>query len=351
MGYNGEVTGLLTVDAIEPSALTEPQWRALHRLRMTLDLEELPDDQPVAFEEMQGEMLVTRPSSRTHHLLARDGEVVVGHAWVGVDLKDNLHLAWSWIAVDPERRRQGIGRRLLGGVVEVAAAEDRSSLGLDVRHGTEGMEFAPAFGFEEKLIEHHNRTTVDRVDDAMIQDWIDRAAERAPDYTLRFWVDATPEDCLDDFARVFNVMNTAPRDDLDMEDFAMTPDLEREREATLAPRGVTRWTLVAVAPDGRFAGFTELFFSKWRTDVCHQGNTGVDPAHRDRGLGRWLKAAMYQRLRADRPSFTKIDTWNAGSNAPMLAINHAMGFAPIHVWSSVQADLATVRSQLARQSG
>ena len=58
----------------------------------------------------------------------------------------------------------------------------------------------------------------------------------------------------------------------------------------------------------------------------------MDREHRNLGLGRWLKAANALRLLDERPEVTTIETWNAGVNAAMLAINHAMGFQPVAEW-------------------
>jgi len=52
----------------------------------------------------------------------------------------------------------------------------------------------------------------------------------------------------------------------------------------------------------------------------------VHPDHRHRGLARWVKAAMLLRIRDERPATTALRTSNAWSNAPMLAINDALGF-------------------------
>ena len=50
------------------------------------------------------------------------------------------------------------------------------------------------------------------------------------------------------------------------------------------------------------------------------------------GLGRWLKASTALRLMSERPDVRFIETWNAGANEPMLAINRAMGFRPACLW-------------------
>jgi len=55
---------------------------------------------------------------------------------------------------------------------------------------------------------------------------------------------------------------------------------------------------------------------------------------------------MLQKVRSDYPLIERVDTDNAGSNAPMLNINITLGFKPIlmnHIW---QGDVATIRKRL-----
>ena len=44
-------------------------------------------------------------------------------------------------------------------------------------------------------------------------------------------------------------------------------------------------------------------------------------------LARQVRERVVRRLLDERPAVERIETENAGSNEPMLAINHAMGFA------------------------
>jgi GNAT superfamily N-acetyltransferase len=54
--------------------------------------------------------------------------------------------------------------------------------------------------------------------------------------------------------------------------------------------------------------------------------TGVRLAAQGRGIGKWLKAAMLEHLREAHRDTVYVTTENARSNAPMLAINHRLGF-------------------------
>ena len=48
-------------------------------------------------------------------------------------------------------------------------------------------------------------------------------------------------------------------------------------------------------------------------------------AHRGHRLGLRMKLAMLEWLRAERRDVEVIDTWNVPGNAPMIAINDALG--------------------------
>ena len=132
-------------------------------------------------------------------------------------------------------------------------------------------------------------------------------------------------------------MNTAPMGDLDWEHERITAAQWRSVEATQAARGLHTWRLCARHDDsGELAGYTELAFPSTWPQAGYQEDTGVWPKHRERGLGRWLKAVMAVRLLDERPEVEFIDTWNAGSNEAMLGINVAMGFRPLENWGSWQ---------------
>ncbi len=118
-----------------------------------------------------------------------------------------------------------------------------------------------------------------------------------------------------------------------MEDIAPTRERVRENMAALVRQGSDTW-IVCAREDrtGRFVGYTELSFPSHRPWRAVQGDTGVHPDHRRRGIGQWMKAQNGLRLLAERPRVEHIDSWNAAGNAPMLSINRAMGFRALATW-------------------
>ncbi|MFV0405376.1 MAG: hypothetical protein ACK5LN_00900 [Propioniciclava sp.] len=61
------------------------------------------------------------------------------------------------------------------------------------------------------------------------------------------------------------------------------------------------------------------------------GDTLVRADHRGHRLGMLVKTANLAQLQRLNPFAERIHTWNAAENAPMLAINLALGFQTVAV--------------------
>jgi hypothetical protein len=102
---------------------------------------------------------------------------------------------------------------------------------------------------------------------------------------------------------------------------------EEQREGTHEPEGPSLADQGHIDPPGPGQGQPDGGHGhQW---LAVQGDTGVEPVHRNRGLGRWSKATNVLRLLEERPDTQVVETWHAGVNAPMLTINDAMGFRPV----------------------
>jgi RimJ/RimL family protein N-acetyltransferase len=149
-----------------------------------------------------------------------------------------------------------------------------------------------------------------------------------------------------DAATFHHIMQTAPRDNLDIGDIVIDADQVAELDRALHEAGRTRWTVLVRDATGACVGGTEVVFEPQAPAHVLQQNTGIDPAHRGLGLAQWAKAAMLVRLRDERPQVEGIRTDNAFSNAPMLAINDRLGFTVINTHTEWQADVTEARRSL-----
>ena len=142
-------------------------------------------------------------------------------------------------------------------------------------------------------------------------------------------------------------MNDAPLGAIDIDDEVFTAESTRREFEAFEAVGWELRALLAVDPAGAAAALTTVCINGHRPEASWQGDTAVLRHHRRRGIGRWIKAEMWQRLRGDRPDITHLRTGNAENNAAMLAINVAMGYEPVHVMAGWQAGIATLRAGLA----
>jgi len=120
-------------------------------------------------------------------------------------------------------------------------------------------------------------------------------------------------------------------------------------EEVLDRRGQQVRIIVAIhQASGAVAGLTEVTFSRINPRRATQEDTIVVPEHRGRGLGLVVKADMLRWLRTECPQVHEIETWNAESNAHMLAINDRLGSRRERIWCDYHADAATVADRLRR---
>jgi GNAT superfamily N-acetyltransferase len=215
-----------------------------------------------------------------------------------------------------------------------------------------GEQFMTAIGAQAAMRAVTNQLVMAEVPDGLLQQWIDQGRQSSGSYRLGFWEGSYPHEALESMARIRQAMNEAPLDDLEVNDMEWTPEMIMQYDATLEARKIKRWTYYVQENDtGEVVGYTEMYWSPDKPALGQQGDTAVLRAHRNHGLGRWLKAEMLQKVQAERPEAALIRTGNANSNAPMLKINHELGFTPYRAETLWQVPLATVQSYLENKKG
>ena len=241
----------------------------------------------------------------------------------------NEHVLWTRIEILAPWRRRGIGTHLLSLAVDTAkAARCTMLMGGTSDFIPSGEAFARKVAADPGIVERESELVLAEVDWSMVDRWVEQGPDRAPGYELVLVEGAYPEEDYEQIAKVNEVMNGAPRDTLQIEDEHYTAEQMVEWERQFAAIPTERWSIFAKHVESdTLVGLTDVYWNPWTPTVVYQGNTGVDPAHRGHALGKWLKAAMLQKIRAERPQAERVRTWNAYSNDPMLGINNTLGFA------------------------
>lgn len=343
----GQNSAVVTLERLDPARAGDSDVAALHALDVAA-MREAGVPERLVPPAAQG-VLDHRHAPAYEHRdvwVARHGGDIVGYGrcdWD--DLPSNRHVALLDVHVAPARRGEGLGRRLLAATAEAAAARGCTTLTVEARTRGPAPRFLRAAGFTPRLHTPWNVCLTADVPADLMREWVAASRERAALYELVGWEGRCPDELLDGFVALWPVMNTAPTGDLDWEDEVMTAERWRAMEDDWSARQMTPWTLGArETARGRLVGFTTMVLRARWPAVAEQEDTGVLVEHRNRGLGRLLKASMMLRVMEERPEVEAVSTWNADSNAPMLAINRAMGFRAVEEWAEWQADHDAVRA-------
>ena len=251
----------------------------------------------------------------------------VGWATLELPWRDNLELARMRIIVHPDRRRQGLGTRLLELVLAAAIENGRTSIATLAWVGTDGVPFLEARGFSTSGQHPYEvrRLDLPGTPTARWQQLYDEAAPRAADYELSRLVGPTPGDLLDGLVALHEAINDAPADTWLEPDVWDVDRVRAYDEAMTSRRQTTYRVLARHRPTGDWAGMSLLCVDEFAPGVAFQEDTSVVRAHRGHRLGLLMKADMLLWLNADRPEVSAVDTWNAADNLHMIAVNERLG--------------------------
>lgn len=117
--------------------------------------------------------------------------------------------------------------------------------------------------------------------------------------------------------------------ELEVEAEKWDADRVRNRERRNAEVGRHDLCAGAVAGDGTLVGLTDVGISVHAPHWGFQSGTLVAPEYRGHRLGLAVKLANHRQIRELFPDCRVLVTGNADVNAPMNAINNALGYREV----------------------
>ncbi|MBZ9749965.1 GNAT family N-acetyltransferase [Deinococcus sp. HMF7604] len=330
MAQTDPAAGPLPVSPFDPHTAAPEKRLAVGRLLAEGFAFANPDDPPLVPEKEALGLTHQLPTERKSHLVVWQGARAVAWGTLEYDTEQNTHMAHARLLVAPDWRQRGLGRAVGAALRDQAARLGRTV----VTFGTTsrvpaGEAYAQTLGAQAALPMRQSRLPLAGLDQDLLREW--QVRPESDPYRLHVWL-TVPDDYLERAAQMMMVMNTAPKGDLEQDDWTITPEMIRAWDAMIEESGEIR-TLMAVEDTrtGELVAYSEVFWMPERQGPVFQGATAVRPDARGQGLGKWVKAAMLDHICAHCEGARWVQTNNAKENAAMLGINVKLGFAP---WST-----------------
>lgn len=267
-------------------------------------------------------------------LVQREGRAVGWYRLV-LPMTENLDTAEAELEVLPEERRHGIGRAVLDEAIRQVRGLGRRRMVFGAVSESPGAAMLTGAGAQPVLVDTQRALDLDVLDVGEVDRLLTDARAHSAGYRVVQWAGPTPEAYIDGIGALESRMTTdAPFDDLAWEQEVFDADRITARDAVKVARGMRTYSSAARHDEsGTLVGVSTLVVYDGVDDAANQWETIVLPEHRGHRLGMLLKIENLRHMQRHEPAVTKIETWNSDSNAPMLAVNLALGFAPVRSWA------------------
>ena len=306
--------------------LSDEQFEEVLDASNALDAEAFPRHVDNTAKELR--IYTTSPGITQHRFLVHDADRLAAMATFRYpDDGTNSETLFCQIRVLPGFRRRGIGSMLLARATELASDLGRKTLqGVIFDTVGAGKAFVRAIGARETLDFHENVMRTSDLDIELLQGWVDQGPSRAPGYSVRLIEGLWPEEFFDDIAHLFFVLERDMPTSEAFEPRVWNAEKVSELQDHWA-KGVDSLSTLAIHDaTGRVVGMSDMIRRKTDPTTWVVTTTMVDPEHRGKSLGKWVKGAINLAALERWSGGVYQETGNAFINEPMLAINRAMGF-------------------------
>ena len=277
--------------------------------------------------------IATYPGEISHFLAeAADGTPVgtasTGRIWMH---ERDYPRFWLGIWVLAEARNRGTGSALYAAISDVARAAGKTGFDTEVSvvHET-GHRFLANRGFVET-----DRAKIVRLDLAGLTP----PEVGAPDGIRITTLAARPELIPGVHATALEAFPDIPSEDDPVDVGTLEAFTARDVDRVGIPRDA--FFVALDEASGEVVGYASLIYAAGSTTIAYHDMTAVRRAYRGRGMAAALKRATI--AWAVEHGLESLDTGNDEHNAPMRAVNLALGYQPLPDWVGLKGPLAPVR--------
>jgi GNAT superfamily N-acetyltransferase len=278
------------------------------------------DHPPLTVELYRGEYATRTPGAGLLRFVAlTDGSCIGALSLEEVTWLRTPNVYFVQLAVSPAWQRRGIGRRLGAIMDDATVGAGARVLYVKVREGDErAMRFATVRGFTPT----GDVDRISRLDLACVNlDGLTATRARLQDFGIRLvrLAELQPDESL---LRVLHAVTDESAVDVPSVEPFRGDSFEAWRSRFIERPGMSpQWTWVALDGD-RLVGVA--FLRRYSDEAASNSYTGVLRAYRGRGIARALK--LEQIAWAREHGIRALYTGNDSHNAPMLAVNTALGY-------------------------
>ncbi|WP_106814149.1 GNAT family N-acetyltransferase [Microbacterium timonense] len=305
------------------------------------------DDHRITADELLPHYRPNEYETRLCWVVVDDGRII-GRVGVDIPHEEGSNAVFWLIELLRETWGRGIGSAAHELVERTAREHGRTVLQSWAEHpAAPGPQLAPPTGFgvipEDHIARFYLRHghTLEQVERNSafdltgsfdgVERLLAQAQAASTDYRVVQWFAPTPEEFVAGYAWMKSRMSTdAPVAALEFAEESWDAARIAEHDSRYTSAGRTiQVTAAQHIETGELCAFNELVIGKDRTEASHQEDTLVLKEHRGHKLGTLVKCAGLLSWRDVAPQSSRVITYNAEENRPMLDINEAIGFVPI----------------------
>lgn len=186
------------------------------------------------------------------------------------------------------------------------------------------IQFIRSLGARQSNTGHWFRLDPRQVNASLIREWA-QAVDPEQMYLTLKCVDLVPEELMEETARASNEMiNDMVRED--SRPLHMSAEALRAAQQNFRRNKSIPVHLLLSDKEQRIIGMSLLVMSEGAKGVADQRVTGISREWRRKGLAKWLKAKMIEKVQSEFPLIEEIRTECFSVNLPMININKALGY-------------------------